>query len=325
MPPDTVAKGGSARLLRTLDDQEARLLERLRAAHGEPVSFEELRAEGIENPGQVCYDLEIAGARIVHGDRRGHGGIQRVGVRLDEPDALEGPEPVDSSSGREQTKMAAAAAAAISAASAPPAQRLRASLVALHSRFPLPAPHIARRAAAPLLALAAVLVVTLALTDAGSSPSSPARVGLQERTRGGNRAATAQPTSRRSPPQRAPVRSAGHAPRARRVPISPTTAARVQLAGHQLLSQNDFAGAIRAMRTAIAASGQSLSGCRVPATQACLTYAYALYDLGHALRLAGHPVAAVPVLEARLQIDDQRQVVAYELGLARAQMRRGRL
>ena len=30
----------------------------------------------------------------------------------------------------------------------------------------------------------------------------------------------------------------------------------------------------------------------------CLTYAYALYDLGRALRLSGDPTAAVPILEA---------------------------
>ena len=29
----------------------------------------------------------------------------------------------------------------------------------------------------------------------------------------------------------------------------------------------------------------------------CLTYAYALYDLGRALRLSGDPAAAVPILE----------------------------
>jgi hypothetical protein len=47
-----------------------------------------------------------------------------------------------------------------------------------------------------------------------------------------------------------------------------------------------------------------------------LTYAYALYDLGHSLRLAGDPRAAVAVLWQRLQIPNQTGVVRNELALA---------
>jgi serine/threonine-protein kinase len=49
-----------------------------------------------------------------------------------------------------------------------------------------------------------------------------------------------------------------------------------------------------------------------------LSYAYALYDLGNALRLAGRPADAIPVLEERLKIDNQRDVVQRELDAARA-------
>jgi hypothetical protein len=52
-------------------------------------------------------------------------------------------------------------------------------------------------------------------------------------------------------------------------------------------------------------------------SETCLTYAYALYDLGRTLRLAGRPGVAVPVLERRLQISDQRATVEGELALAR--------
>jgi serine/threonine-protein kinase len=48
-----------------------------------------------------------------------------------------------------------------------------------------------------------------------------------------------------------------------------------------------------------------------------LTCAYALYNLGHSLRLAGRPAEAVPILERRLQFDNQRGVVQRELDLAR--------
>jgi hypothetical protein len=55
-----------------------------------------------------------------------------------------------------------------------------------------------------------------------------------------------------------------------------------------------------------------------PTSGTCLTYAYALYDLGRAVRLSGRPAAAVPILERRRRIDNQRTTVAAELALARA-------
>jgi serine/threonine-protein kinase len=48
-----------------------------------------------------------------------------------------------------------------------------------------------------------------------------------------------------------------------------------------------------------------------------LTCAYALYNLGHSLRLAGRPAEAVPILERRLQFANQRGVVQRELDQAR--------
>jgi tetratricopeptide (TPR) repeat protein len=52
------------------------------------------------------------------------------------------------------------------------------------------------------------------------------------------------------------------------------------------------------------------------APRSSLTYAYALYDLGRSLRLAGDPRAAVPILWRRLQIPNQTDVVRNELTLA---------
>jgi tetratricopeptide (TPR) repeat protein len=54
-----------------------------------------------------------------------------------------------------------------------------------------------------------------------------------------------------------------------------------------------------------------------------INYAYALYNLGNALRLSGHPDEAVPVLEERLRIPDQRATVAAELARARAEASAG--
>ena len=48
-------------------------------------------------------------------------------------------------------------------------------------------------------------------------------------------------------------------------------------------------------------------------------YAYALFNLGVAWRKAGRPDIAIPILEKRLQIENQRDIVARELSTARQQ------
>ena len=48
-----------------------------------------------------------------------------------------------------------------------------------------------------------------------------------------------------------------------------------------------------------------------------MDYWYALYNLGHSLRAAGHPQEAIPVLEKRLQNPDQRATVQAELDKAK--------
>ncbi len=50
-----------------------------------------------------------------------------------------------------------------------------------------------------------------------------------------------------------------------------------------------------------------------------MNYAYALFSLGQALRLAGRPDEAIPVLEARLDIPNQTATVQKELEKARKQ------
>jgi eukaryotic-like serine/threonine-protein kinase len=50
-----------------------------------------------------------------------------------------------------------------------------------------------------------------------------------------------------------------------------------------------------------------------------INYAYALFNLGNALRLSGRPEEAIPVLERRLKIPNQTEVVRSELTTARAE------
>jgi hypothetical protein len=100
-----------------------------------------------------------------------------------------------------------------------------------------------------------------------------------------------------------------------------STPMQLQLQGHQLLGEGRYQAAIGDLRAAISATGQSVLNCTQPVTETCLAYAYALYDLGRALRLDGEAGAAVPVLEQRLRIDNQRPTVAAELDRALTQLK----
>src|SRR5207302_839738 len=84
-------------------------------------------------------------------------------------------------------------------------------------------------------------------------------------------------------------------------PVSDTLEAR----GHQLMTDGNYTAAIPILRQAVAA-----------APPGSLTYAYALYDLGRSLRLAGDPKDAATVLYRRLQIPNQTEVVRLQLQLA---------
>src|SRR4051812_7763149 len=89
-------------------------------------------------------------------------------------------------------------------------------------------------------------------------------------------------------------------------PASSGNPAQMQAQAHNLINQGQYEQAIALDRQVVAKG--SGSG---------LTYAYALYDLGHALRLAGRPKEAIPVLEQRLKINNQRGVVQAELNKAK--------
>jgi hypothetical protein len=330
----SVDPGGSAR---PLDEQQARLVDRLRAAHGAPVSFDELRSEGIENPATLCYELEVGGLRIARVHRpRASGRASPVGVRLDPDSGEQPPQPLPAPPRRELGRITTASAGLIS-------RRLRAATARgftsrSHARGAIKAQMRVGVAAHPVRPWMVALVLalggagaTLALTHHGGGPqttlaTNPSRVPApRAASPARHRAAPRTSTTphRAAPKAPSPVGpsqpSAGSIPQAQ-TPSSPAAAAQLQAEGHQLLGQGRYAGAVSHLRAALATSDQSLNRCTEPATQACLTYAYALYDLGRALRLDGHPSAAVPVLSERLRIDNQRPTVQYELDLAREQL-----
>jgi hypothetical protein len=98
--------------------------------------------------------------------------------------------------------------------------------------------------------------------------------------------------------------------------LSASAVAALQAEGHKLLGEERYSAAIGDLRRAVAASGESPTRCAASETEACLTYAYALFDLGRALRLNGDRAGAVVILSERLVIDNQREAVQEELNQA---------
>jgi hypothetical protein len=134
----------------------------------------------------------------------------------------------------------------------------------------------------------------------------------------------------RAPAHRAPhvsssaaARPASPSPQAAApTPVSPALAAQLGARGHALLEAGAPERAVPLLQQAVAATGESPAGCARPVSETCLSYAYALFDLGRALRLDHQPAAAALILERRLQIANQRAIVQSELQLARQEAAR---
>ena len=289
------------------DQLQAQVVERLRAADGAPVGFSELRAMGIENPALLGYELAAVGLPIEQ--------VHEWGSRALVLDPLAERQPVSTERNGETPELTHAEEGRV-----PRVLVGRVRLLSAHSRWARrPGRAGVAASAAMVVVLAVVLVITL-----GAQPARQPRLSADHPRDGlsharsasaGQRAAPA-PSVDASPDARPmPAASAG---RPRSVAVSPAAAAALEAAGHQLLAEGRYAQAIGELRQAVRASGGSVARCEEPTSEACLTFAYALYDLGSALRLDGDPHAAIAVLSERLQIDNQRTAVEQQLDLARA-------
>ena len=177
--------------------------------------------------------------------------------------------------------------------------------------FPLPPrPHALRSRGALAALLAAVLVVALVAAFSGGGTPSVKQLSAR-------RSRTAARAGHARKPRRSGRRSdhrehdlgrwfreldAERCPRCRRPGRRPALPQ-----GHQLLAQGAYTQAIPTLRRAVAA-----------AAPGSVQQGYALYDLGQALFLSGDPAAAVPILEQRMQINDQLPTVRKLLDAALA-------
>jgi hypothetical protein len=316
---------------RELDELQARLVERLRAAGGEPVSFDELRAIGIENPALLCYELAAVGLPVTRTCSPGEG-MPALSVRLEprreeQPDAaatgdsprepeLEAPGAPGSHPGSPQGPGVGARAMHASAATALGRLAMLAGRLGTEHRL-----RPSRLIAVSALAIVTVAIVAMALGAQGRTVRTESGGARADASRPAP-ATVARQSPRASPP---PAAATAPAPPAQSIgqpqagePASPVRAAALEAVGHRLLGEGSYAGAIPQLLAAVRTSGGSLAGCREPASDGCLTFAYALYDLGRALRLQGRHPEAITVLSQRLQIDNQRPVVQRELALARS-------
>ncbi|HET7454167.1 MAG TPA: serine/threonine-protein kinase [Solirubrobacterales bacterium] len=80
--------------------------------------------------------------------------------------------------------------------------------------------------------------------------------------------------------------------------------------GYSLIQAGEYEAAVPVLEEAVAS---------YPEGSEDLDYAYALFNLGSALRLSGRPDEAIPVLEQRLAIPNQTSTVERELEAARAE------
>lgn len=80
--------------------------------------------------------------------------------------------------------------------------------------------------------------------------------------------------------------------------------------GYGLIQAGEYEAAVPVLEEAVAS---------FPEGSEDVNYAYALFNLGNALRLSGRPDEAIPVLEQRLEIPNQTSTVEAELEAARAE------
>jgi eukaryotic-like serine/threonine-protein kinase len=90
----------------------------------------------------------------------------------------------------------------------------------------------------------------------------------------------------------------------------PETGAALNEEGFALIQAGEYEAAVPVLEEAVGA---------YPEGSEDLSYAYALFNLGNALRLSGRPDEAIPVLEKRLEIPNQTGTVEEELAAARAE------
>jgi serine/threonine-protein kinase len=157
------------------------------------------------------------------------------------------------------------------------------------------------------LALFAIVLALLASGNQNGGPQQKPSAGKQGSQAGTRSEAQTSPTvtTTTTAAPGPPAAAALPQPRSK---SDPAKGAELNNEGYSLIGEGKYDEAVKKLQEAVS---------YFPPGTSDLNYAYALYNLGHALRLAGRPAEAIPVLEQRAQIPDQLSTVQHELDLAR--------
>ena len=197
------------------------------------------------------------------------------------------------------------------AAPAAPPSRPRSAAPADRARRP---GGLALILAIALIALAAAAIVGAVLSGGGDgsssssgagNPATPAKQQPAEKKK--------EPKAKQDKPQKseqaAPPASGGESTSG-----DPARGAQLNSQGFALMNQGKYDDAVPVLQEAVKA---------FPSGTSDVNYAYALFNLGKSLRLAGRPDEAIPYLEQRLKIPNQTATVRRELELAKQQAGEG--
>jgi eukaryotic-like serine/threonine-protein kinase len=176
-------------------------------------------------------------------------------------------------------------------------------------------PHIGVLAlAAVFIALAIATIAGAVLSggdDDGSSPSgadrTPAEPAKPDKEQ-------EQPKAEKEPKEEGPAAPAPEEEQPDSGSYDPARGAALNDEGFILMNAGRYDEAIEKLQEAVDS---------FPPGTDDLNYAYALFNLGKSLRLAGRPDDAIPILEQRLEIPNQQGVVKRELELAKQAAKEG--
>ena len=184
-------------------------------------------------------------------------------------------------------------------------------------------------AVAALLAIVAAVAVVALVALGGDEEGQPDRRSQQQAQAGGGTAGQ-QASQKQEPPreQEAPEEASATPEEATETPeestegeaaaastpapeeADPAGGSALNEQGYELIQAEEYEAAVPVLEEAVAS---------FPEGSEDLAYAYALFNLGNALRLSGRPEEAIPVLERRLEIPNQTGTVEEELEAARTE------
>jgi eukaryotic-like serine/threonine-protein kinase len=174
---------------------------------------------------------------------------------------------------------------------------------------PPPRPTERPRIVAPLVGLliaSMIVALIVALSGGGSSAGGGGRQTALAKEGKGEGAPATQGAGEPGPPTASS--EAAHPPDPSGT--DPARGAALNEQGFALIRAGEYEEAVPILEEAVSSFPEGTDD---------LNYAYALFNLGDALRLSGRPKAAVPVLERRLEIPNQEGEVRKELEAAYAE------